>query len=98
MRRDSFTRDVTSRVAVYACSAGLGLFAAFLYLHALGRVPIALHGDEVQFAMHAHSLAATGRDLNGRAMPLFVAIADPLIPNNSTTVWFQPTLFYLMAL
>jgi uncharacterized membrane protein len=48
--------------------------------------------------MHAHSLAATGRDLNGRTMPLFIAIADPLIRNNSTTVWFQPTLFYLMAL
>src|SRR6185369_10371479 len=80
------------------CAAGLSLIAALLYSHTLGQAPIALHGDEVQFAMHAQSLASTGRDLNGQAMPLFVAIADPLIQNNHTIVWFQPMLFYLMAL
>ena len=89
---------MTSRVATYTCAAALGLFAALAYSHALGQAPIALTGDEAQFAMHSHSLATTGRDLNGRVAPLFIAMADPLIKNNSTTVWFQPMLFYLMAL
>jgi hypothetical protein len=88
---------VTNRLAACLCAAGLALFAALVYLHALGQTPIALHGDEVQFAMQSYSIATTGRDLNGHSMPFFFAIADPLIKNNHTIVWFQPMLFYLQA-
>lgn len=67
-----------------------------LYLAGLDRLPIVLGGDEAQFAVHADSLARSGRDLNGTAWPLFIRIADPLVPNNSTGIWYQPLLFYVM--
>jgi 4-amino-4-deoxy-L-arabinose transferase-like glycosyltransferase len=48
-----------------------------------------LGGDEAYFALHARSIALTGRDIDGRFLPLFFKI-DP-------TTWYQPMLVYLMA-
>ena len=68
-----------------------------LYLIGLDRLPIVLGGDEAQFAAHAESLARSGRDLNGTAFPIFIRIADPLVPNNNSGIWYQPLLFYAVA-
>ncbi len=68
-----------------------------LYLAELERLPIVLGGDEAQFAVHAESLARSGRDLNGTALPVFVRIADPLVPNHHSGIWYQPLLFYALA-
>ena len=68
-----------------------------LYLIGLDRLPIVLGGDEAQFAVHAESLARSGRDLNGTAFPVFIRIADPLVPNNNSGIWYQPLLFYAIA-
>jgi 4-amino-4-deoxy-L-arabinose transferase-like glycosyltransferase len=68
-----------------------------LYLIGLDRLPIVLGGDEAQFAVHAESLARSGRDLNGTAFPVFIRIADPLVPNNNSGIWYQPLLFYVIA-
>jgi 4-amino-4-deoxy-L-arabinose transferase-like glycosyltransferase len=35
--------------------------------------------------------------MNGAPTSLFFHITDPLIVNNSTSTWWQPTLFYLTA-
>lgn len=85
-------RIATTRTA----AAILALVSAF-YLVALDRLPIVFGSDEAHFAIHAESLARSGRDLNGEAWPLFVRITDPMVPNHSTTIWYQPMLFYLMA-
>lgn len=68
-----------------------------LYLVALDRAPSVIGGDETHFAIHAESIARTGRDLNGQRLPLFVRISDPMVPNNSTNIWYQPLLFYAMT-
>jgi 4-amino-4-deoxy-L-arabinose transferase-like glycosyltransferase len=78
-----------------------GLLAVALtsacYLIGLERLPIVLGGDEAQFAVHAESLARSGRDLNGTTFPVFIRIADPLVPNNNSGIWYQPLLFYVIA-
>lgn len=72
--------------------------AAFLYTYGLDRGPAYIGGDEAHFVAHAQSIAQTGRDLNGTRWPLFVKITDLLVPNNSSRIWYQPVLFYLLAL
>jgi 4-amino-4-deoxy-L-arabinose transferase-like glycosyltransferase len=71
---------------------------AALYTWGLDRAPVYIGGDEAHFASHAHAIATTGRDLNGTRLPLFVQVTDLLVPNNSTRIWYQPALFYLLAI
>lgn len=78
----------------------LALCAA-LYLYRFGDSPPYIGGDEAHFAVQAYALAHTGRDLNGRALPLFFNLSDPAgDPEDRQTArrWYQPTLFYLSAL
>ncbi len=70
---------------------------AVLYTSGLDRAPIYMGGDEAHFVAHAHAIARTGHDLNGTPLPLFVKITDLLVPNNSSRIWYQPFLFYLLA-
>ena len=72
--------------------------AAILYFHAFGDAPVYLGGDEARFATEAASIAASGRDLNGDRLPLFVHMADSIAANDGSTRWYQPVLFYLIAL
>ena len=53
--------------------------------------------DEARFAVQGYSIASTGRDLNGHRTPLFFHNTDPLIANNSSRMWWQPVLIYLIA-
>jgi 4-amino-4-deoxy-L-arabinose transferase-like glycosyltransferase len=71
--------------------------AALLYLYRYGDPPMHLGGDESHFAVQAQALATTGKDLNGRTLPLFVNLQGPTGPSQSSTRWYQPALFYLMA-
>lgn len=79
---------------------GLGTLAVLtlLYVVGLDRAPAFVGSDEAHFAGQALSIATTGHDLNGRFLPLFVEILDPLARNQSLGVWYQPTLFYLIAI
>ena len=77
--------------------AGVLLVAGFFYLRALDRVPVYIGWDEARFALQGHSIASTGRDLNGHRTPLFFHNTDPLIQNNSSQIWWQPVLIYLIA-
>ena len=72
--------------------------AGILYFHAFGDAPAYLGGDEARFATEAASIAASGRDLNGDRLPLFVHMADSIAANDGSTRWYQPVLFYLIAL
>jgi len=73
------------------------LLAGALYLGRLGDSPINMTTDEARFAVQAHALAETGRDIRGNRLPLFFLITDPLIANHTSVAWWQPQLFYLMA-
>ena len=64
--------------------------AGALYFWKLSTAPVYLGGDEARFGSQAYSIATTGRDLSGRFMPLFIWLDD-------LNWWYQPTLFYLIA-
>jgi 4-amino-4-deoxy-L-arabinose transferase-like glycosyltransferase len=90
---------MTRALAVGA--AALALSAALvLYAHRLDAVPAYLGLDEFHFAVHAHSLATTGRDLNGSRLPLFISLEDPLGDRPVLawgTTWYHPVGFYVLA-
>jgi hypothetical protein len=50
--------------------------ALWLYAVRLGDAPIYLHDAEVQFALHAASIAQTAHDANGRFLPLYFQMPD----------------------
>ena len=73
------------------------VFAALLHFYRLDQVPVYVSTDEARFAVQAHSLATTGRDLRGNRLPMFVLVVDPFLPKEQSPAWWQPTLFYAMA-
>lgn len=72
--------------------------AATLYTWRLDRAPVFISNDEAHFALHAYAIATTGGDLTGTRFPLFVEMIDPLVPDNHSTAWWQPVLFYATSL
>jgi hypothetical protein len=79
----------TPAMAPWIPGASLVVPAVALYFWRLGNSPLFVGGDEAQFAFHADAIARTGRDVNGRFLPLFFQI-DP-------GTCYQPILVYLMA-
>jgi 4-amino-4-deoxy-L-arabinose transferase-like glycosyltransferase len=72
-----------------------------LYVVDLEHTPVYFGGDEAHFAIHGHSLARTGRDLNGTVLPLFINLRDPqgdMAVQEQFPAWYQPVLFYVIAL
>ncbi len=72
-----------SRIALAVVLLGTAVTA--LYATRLGFAPIYLIHDEVHFSLQAASIAKTGRDLNGRLLPVyfsepqFTAGRDPML-------------------
>jgi 4-amino-4-deoxy-L-arabinose transferase-like glycosyltransferase len=81
MERRTRTRLVALALAVLA-----------LYSAKLEHTPPHLHRDEVMFALQAQSIASTGRDLEGRAFPLYFEMRAL-----GERVWFHPVLVYVTA-
>lgn len=74
--------------------------ATALYAFRLGEAPPYIGLDEAHFGVHAHSLATTGRDLNGSLLPLFINLADPLGDQPGLAwgaTWYHPIGFYVIA-
>ena len=67
--------------------------AALIYGLGLDRTPPHLQRDEAVFALQSMSIAATGRDIDGRRLPLYFEMR--LLRDH---VWFQPLLVYWTAL
>src|SRR6187399_1127607 len=79
--------------------AGLAASAA-LYTYQLDSVPAYLTLDEAHFAVHAASLAETGRNLNGQILPPLISLEDPEgEPFNLPwgTTYYLPFGMYLIA-
>jgi 4-amino-4-deoxy-L-arabinose transferase-like glycosyltransferase len=88
---------MSPHMIVRVALAGVLLLASVVYLRALDGVPVYFGWDEARFAVQGYSIASTGRDLNGHPTPLFFHNTDPLITNNSSRMWWQPVLIYLVA-
>ena len=82
MRTTTRTTVTTALLLAFATLA--------LYAFRLDYVPAHLAHDEVFFALHAHAIASTGRDLQGVAMPLYFPILSGY--------WAQPLVVYFTAL
>ena len=70
------------------------------YFVDLANTPVYFGGDEAHFAVGAHAIATTGRNLNGDWWPVFFSLADPLGGKLQAwgDTWYQPLLYYWMAL
>src|SRR5207249_150435 len=76
-----------SRSLAYAF---VGLIVIAMYAWRLQDSPIYLAHDEVVFAVNAQSIAATGRDVTGRWLPLYFHIGGDF--------WATPVNIYFSAL
>ena len=70
-------------------AAAIAAAAAPIYVWNIGSVP-AFGGDEARFAIHAHEIALTGRDLDGTRFPVLFRIHE-------YSFWYQAGLFYAIA-
>lgn len=68
----------------------LAVATGLLYTWDLSAAPIHLHYDEVLFGEQARSIAASGRDINGRWLPVYFQM--------NATIWFHPIGVYLPAI
>jgi 4-amino-4-deoxy-L-arabinose transferase-like glycosyltransferase len=75
---------VVSRPATTA--AGLAVVALLFYSPYLASVPGSFHPDELSLARQAYSIAQTGRDLDGRLLPVFI--------HREAELWFPPVPVY----
>ena len=82
---------MTPRLTTALITAAIVLAGTFLYARALGYVPPYLIHDEAQGALQAHAIATTGRDLNGRWLPMY--FTEPEFPPGR-----DPALIYVTAL
>jgi 4-amino-4-deoxy-L-arabinose transferase-like glycosyltransferase len=78
-------RPTTVLVAGVLAIVSLALYASYL-----GSSPGDLNHLERSMAGEAQAIASTGRDLEGRLLPLYFHISD--------TLWFQPVPVYFTAL
>ncbi len=79
-----------ARRATVLLGVATALLIVFVYATFLEFAPIYLSHDEIVFGSHAHAIATSGRDLNGRLMPLFFHVEG--------SYWATPIVIYTMAL
>ena len=82
---------MTPRISGTLAAAAIVLAGTLLYARALGDAPPYLIHDEAQSALHAHAIATTGRDQEGRLLPLY--FSEPGFPAGR-----DPLLIYVTAL
>ena len=74
---------------------GLAVLTAgvlLVYGAKLDHTPPDLHRDEVVFALQAQSIASTGRDVEGRRLPMYFHMSTL-----GDDIWFCPILVYVTA-
>ena len=64
-----------------------------LYLPRLGEAPMYVSHDEIVYSLQAQQLAATGRDLSGRVLPMYIEYPAQF----GRPTWDQPMLIYAIA-
>jgi hypothetical protein len=76
-------------------AAVLAVVTFLVYVPRLHDTPMFLSPDEVIIAVDAHALATTGRDVEGKFLPLYFNIQ---MRGEERRGWFTPVIFYLSAL
>jgi len=82
--------DTSETVSIAATVVLLALATLLIYGRGLDRSPVYLSHDEVIFSLNARSIAESGRDLNGRFLPVYAHV--------SGTYWQTPVVIYFTAL
>lgn len=72
----------------------LFIAAGVLYARRLAEAPVYMSPDEAIIAVDAYSVATTGRDVHGAAMPLYFKIQ---MQGEERQGWFMPVIFYATA-
>lgn len=78
----------TRRYRPIVTALALGALALWVGGRDLDRAPVYLYHDEAIYALNAHSILTTGRDLNGLRLPLFF----------HTFAWVPPIAIYARVL
>jgi 4-amino-4-deoxy-L-arabinose transferase-like glycosyltransferase len=89
-KRDDYDQRRVRRILIAAL---IVIGSAAIYLSALDKAPRYLAHDEVIYSLNGQSLAATGHDLNGRFMPMYIEYP----PRFGRPTWDQPLLIYALA-
>jgi 4-amino-4-deoxy-L-arabinose transferase-like glycosyltransferase len=71
-----------------------------IYCVDLRNTPVYFGGDEAHFAIGAHAIATTGRNLNGDLLPVFFNLEDQAGGRRQPwgDTWYHPLPFYLIAI
>jgi len=85
-----------TRSRTVAIGVLLAALVAPLYVTRLGFSPAYLMHDESQFALQAQAIAATGRDLSGRRLPVY--FTEPEFPAGRDPIIIYATAVVLKAL
>jgi len=93
-RLDEVTAGAHRRWWRIAIALVLLAAAAVLYARHLGDAPVYMSPDEAIISVDAHSIATTGRDVHGAAMPLYFKIQ---MRGEERSGWFMPVIFYAIA-
>ena len=79
----------------------IAAITALLYLPRLGSAPIYVSPDEVFIALHADSLARTGRDYGGQLLPLYIQYEYIVYDRTGARIdrhgWLPPIIYYATA-
>jgi 4-amino-4-deoxy-L-arabinose transferase-like glycosyltransferase len=84
---------VTARASRLWVPALAAVAAASLYLTRLSEAPRFVARDEIVYSLNAESIASTGRDLNGRVLPMYIEYPKGF----GRPTWDQPLLIYGIA-
>lgn len=76
-------------------AALLAAITALVYTPRLQDAPVYFAHDEVRFALQAHSIATSGRDLNGRLMPVY--FSEPGFSSGRDPISIYATALALIA-
>lgn len=82
----------------FALALSLAGLVILLYAPRLRDAPIYLAHDEIGFALQAHSIASTGRDLNGRILPLYFSEPGYTSGRDPISIYFTALLLTRLPL
>ncbi len=85
---DRLRLPAAARVAGVSACIAVPVF--LLYAIGLGYSPMYLSHDEAIYALHAHTIATTARDVNGHLLPMFFFVGG--------NFWAMPIHIYVMSI
>src|SRR4029078_6094889 len=88
-RRSPVRNDLSFASRPPVIAGALAIIALLIYAPYLSNVPGSMHPDELSLTRQAYSIAQTGRDLDGRLLPLYI--------HRDAELWFPALPVYAAA-